>query len=47
VSGDYPLKLAKDYDVTIESLNAANASNPAYGQFAPGQTIVIPAKDDC
>jgi LysM repeat protein len=47
VEGDYPLKVAEQYDVTIEALDAANATNPAYGQFAPGQTIVIPAKADC
>jgi LysM repeat protein len=47
VAGDYPLKVAEQYDVTIEALDAANATNPAYGQFAPGQTIIIPAKADC
>jgi LysM repeat protein len=47
VAGDYPLKVAEQYDVTIEALDAANASNPAYSQFAPGQTIIIPAKADC
>jgi LysM repeat protein len=47
VAGDYPLKVAEQYDVTIEALDAANANNPAYGQFAPGQTIIIPAKADC
>jgi len=47
VAGDYPLKVAEQYDVTIEALDAANATNPAYSQFAPGQTIIIPAKADC
>ncbi len=46
-SGDFPLKLARQYDVTIESLDAANAGNAAYQQFVPGQTIIIPAKADC
>lgn len=46
-AGDFPLKLARQYDVTIESLDAANAANPAYTQFVPGQTIIIPAKADC
>jgi LysM repeat protein len=47
VAGDYPLALSKLYDVTIESLDAANAGNPAYGQFVPGQEIIIPAKANC
>ena len=47
VAGDYPLGIADQYDVTIEALDAANAGNPAYGQFVPGQTIIIPAKPDC
>jgi LysM repeat protein len=47
VAGDIPIKLAEQYDVTLEALNAANASNPAYSQFIPGQTIIIPGKTDC
>jgi LysM repeat protein len=47
VEGDIPLKLVEQYDVTLEALNAANASNPAYGRFIPGDKIIIPAKDDC
>lgn len=47
VDGDYPLGIAEQYDVTIDALDAANAGNPAYGQFVPGQTIIIPAKPDC
>jgi LysM repeat protein len=47
VTGDYPLAVSKQYDVTIESLDAANAGNPAYTQFVPGQSIIIPAKADC
>ena len=47
VAGDYPLGIAEQYDVTIEALDAANAGNPAYSQFVPGQTIIIPAKPDC
>jgi len=46
-AGDFPLALARKYDVTIEALNAANAANSAYSQFIPGQTIIIPAKADC
>ncbi len=47
VAGDFPLALARKYDVTLEALAAANASNPAYSQFNIGQTIIIPAKADC
>ncbi len=45
--GDIPLKLVEQYDVTLEALDAANANNPAYGRFIPGEKIIIPAKDDC
>jgi LysM repeat protein len=45
--GDYPLKVAEQYDVTVDALDAANVTNPAYSQWIPGQTIVIPAKADC
>jgi LysM repeat protein len=47
VSGDYPISVAKKYDVTVEALAAANSGNPAYSQFIVGQKIVIPAKSDC
>ena len=47
VSGDIPLKLVEQYDVTLEALQAANANNPAFGRFIPGEKIIIPAKDDC
>jgi LysM repeat protein len=46
-AGDIPISVAKKYDVTLDALNAANADNPAYSQFIPGQKIVIPAKADC
>ena len=45
--GDYPLKVAEQYDVTVDALDAANVTNPAYSQWIPGQTIIIPAKADC
>lgn len=45
--GDYPLKVAEQYDVTVAALDTANGNNPAYSQWIPGQTIVIPAKADC
>ncbi len=47
VAGDIPLKLVELYDVTLEALQAANADNPAYGRFIPGEKIIIPAKEDC
>jgi LysM repeat protein len=47
VAGDIPLKLVEQYDVTLEALEAANANNPAYGRFIPGEKIIIPAKEDC
>lgn len=47
VSGDIPLKLVEQYDVTLEALNEANANNPAYQRFIPGEKIIIPAKEDC
>ena len=46
-AGDIPISVAKKYDVTLEALNAANANNPAYSQFIPGQKIIIPGKADC
>lgn len=47
VAGDIPLKLVDLYDVTLEALAAANADNPAYSRFIPGEKIIIPAKDGC
>ena len=46
MAGDYPIKVASSFDVTVEALNAANASTPATA-FYPGLVIVIPAKADC
>jgi LysM repeat protein len=46
-AGDIPINVAKKYDVTLDALNAANADNPAYGQFIPGQIIIIPGKAEC
>ena len=45
--GDYPGKLVKLYDVTLDALNQANADNPAYQRFIPGDKIVIPPKSGC
>jgi LysM repeat protein len=53
--GTYPIaetdttrtKVAEKFDVTVQALDAANASTPGYGAFYPGLVIVIPAKADC
>ena len=42
-SGDIPITVAEQFDVTLEELNAANATNPSYTSFIVGETIVIPA----
>jgi len=47
VEGDYPGKVASKFDVTIDALDAANASTPGYSAFYVGLEIVIPAKSDC
>jgi len=47
VAGDYIGKVAGNFDVTVEALNAANASTSGYSSFYPGLVIVIPAKTDC
>jgi LysM repeat protein len=40
-------KVASKFDVTVEALDAANASTSGYSGFYPGLKIVIPAKADC
>lgn len=40
-------KVAENFDVTVEALDAANAGTPGYSAFYPGLEIVIPAKSDC
>lgn len=47
VEGDYLGKVASKFDVTVDALNAANASTPGYSSFYVGLEIVIPAKADC
>ncbi len=39
--------VANKFDVTVEAMDAANASTNGYSAFYPGLQIVIPAKDDC
>lgn len=46
-AGDYPIGVAQKFDVTIEALNAANASTAGYASFYPSLEIVIPAATDC
>ena len=40
-------KVAEKFDVTVEAMDAANASTNGYSAFYPGLKIVIPAKDSC
>jgi len=40
-------KVAENFDVTVEALDAANVNTPGYSAFYPGLEIVIPAKSDC
>ena len=40
-------KVADNFDVTVEALDAANVNTSGYGAFFPGLEIVIPAKSDC
>jgi len=47
VEGDYLGKVASKFDVTVDALNAANASTSGYSSFYVGLEIVIPAKADC
>ena len=46
-AGDVPIRVANQYDVTLEALNQANANVAAYSTFIPGQEIVIPPKSNC
>ena len=36
------VRVAEKFDVTVEALDAANASTPGYGAFFAGLEIVIP-----
>jgi len=44
-AGDLPIRVAEKFDVTVDALNAANASTNGYSSFYVGLVIVIPAKD--
>ena len=43
--GDYPGLVAKNFDVTVAQLDAANEGTKGYKSFFVGLQIVIPAKD--
>lgn len=40
--GDIPVRVAEQYDISLEQLEAANSGNPAYQSFIVGETIRIP-----
>jgi LysM repeat protein len=42
VSGDFPGKVAEQFDITVDQLNAANANTPGYSSFIVGTEIKIP-----
>ena len=44
---DIPIRVAEKFDVTVDALNAANATTSGYNAFYVGLEIVIPAKADC
>ncbi len=43
VKNDNPSYLADVYSITLETLNDANRTNPDYGAFPIGGTVIIPA----
>ncbi|MEX2253281.1 MAG: LysM peptidoglycan-binding domain-containing protein [Thermoleophilaceae bacterium] len=42
VEGDIPVRVAEQYDISLEQLQAANSGNPAFESFIVGETIRIP-----
>ena len=42
-SGDFPIRVAEKFDVTLGALNSINGNTPGYSSFAPGTVIKIPA----
>ena len=40
--GDFPIRVAEKFDITVDALNAANAATEGYGAFFPGLKIIIP-----
>jgi LysM repeat protein len=47
VAGDYPAKVAKALDTTVDALNAANVNTPGYASFIVGLKIKTPPKANC
>jgi LysM repeat protein len=47
VQGDLPSTVAKNFDVTVAQLDAANVNTKGYKNFIVGTKIVIPAKSGC
>jgi LysM repeat protein len=47
VEGDNPTRVANQYGITVEELQAANAGNPAYQNFLIGSSLSIPANGTC
>ena len=46
VAGDFISRVADKNDISIEELEAANAENPAYQVFAPGQDLWLPCEGE-
>jgi LysM repeat protein len=46
VAGDFVSRVADKNDISIEELEAANADNPAYEVFAPGQDLWLPCEGE-
>jgi LysM repeat protein len=46
VSGDFISRVADKNDISIEELEAANAENPAWEVFAPGQDLWLPCEGE-
>ena len=46
VSGDFISRVADKNDISIDELEAANADNPAYLSFAPGQDLWLPCEGE-
>lgn len=47
VAGDYPAKVAKALDTTVDALNAANVGTKGYASFQVGVKIKTPPKANC
>lgn len=47
VANDNPTRVAKQYNITVDELAAANAGNPAYQNFLIGSSLSIPANGTC